>query len=351
VGGGFRARAFLRLAELLPERLVVSAVVTRDATRGAEIEARWGVPTVRDMADLARRERPDFVVTAVTGDANPGVVEDLVRLGIAVLSETPPAGDVAGLRRLWSRVGSGGLVQVAEQYAHQPMNAARLAVLRDGVIGVPTSAQVSMTQTYHAVSLLRAMLGVGFEAAEVRAVAFSAPLANPLSRAGWSGDATPVDLDTTIATIDFGDRVGLYDFTETQTRNPLRGSRVVARGSLGEIVDERVVRLMEPATALESFLVRRQTGQHRDFEVADLDHIGFDGAVVYRNVYYGARLSDEEIAMAAMLDAMGDWCRGEASPPYPLAAAAQDHLIGLAIGQSVKLGRRVTTRREAWAGT
>lgn len=174
-------------------------------------------------------------------------------------------------------------------------------------------------------------------------------MANPLSRAGWSGDATPVDLDTTIATIDFGDKVGLYDFTETQTRNPLRGSRVVVRGSLGEIVDEQVVRLVEPATVVESFLVRRQTGQHRDFEVPDLDHISFNGAVVYRNAYYAARLSDEDVAMVAMLDRMGDWCRGEGDPPYPLANAAQDHLIGLAIGQSVKLGLPVTTGREVWA--
>lgn len=348
VGAGFRARAFLRLAELLPARLRVTAVLTRDASRGAEIETRWGVPTVRDVVDLAR-ECPDFVVTAVTGDANPGVVEALVRQEIRVLSETPPAGDVADLRRMWSRVGPGGLVQVAEQYAHQPMNAARLAILRDGVIGVPTSAQVSMTQLYHAVSLLRAMLGIGFEEAQVRAVAFTAALANPLSRAGWSGDATPVDLDTTIATIDFGGRVGVYDFTETQTRNPLRGSRIVVRGSCGELVDERVVRLIDPVTVMESFLVRRQTGQGRDFEVADLDHIGFDGAVVYRNAYYGARLSDEDIAMAAMLELMGDWVRGEGSPPYPLAVAAQDHLIGLAIGRAAKLGQPVTTRREAWA--
>jgi hypothetical protein len=102
---------------------------------------------------------------------------------------------------------------------------------------------------------------------------------------------------------------------------------------------------------MESCLVRRQTGQHRDFEVADLDHIGFDGAVVYRNAYYGARLCDEDIAMATMLEAMGRWCRGEGGAPYPLAEAAQDHLIALAIGRSVKLGHAVSTRREAWART
>jgi hypothetical protein len=302
------------------------------------------------VSGLLAAERPDFVVTAVTWEANPGVLAELVERGVPVLSETPPAGDLAGLRELWARVGPSGLVQVAEQYTSQPMNAARLAVVRAGAVGAVTSAQVSMTQLYHAVSLLRAALGVGFEAAEVRATASSSPLADPLTRAGWTGDPVPKDLTTTLATLDFGGAVGLYDFTETQTRNPLRRSRVVVRGSTGELADERVVRLVDPVTVVESPLVRRQTGGHSDFEVPDLDHISFEGRAVYRNRYYGARLSDEEIAVASVLEAMGTWCRGGGPPPYPLAAASQDHLLSLAMSRSAVSGRPVRTGHEPWAG-
>ena len=349
VGRGYRAEAFLRLAALLPQRFRVTGVATRDVAGAAEVTARWGVPAVAGVRELLALERPDVVVTAVTWGANPGIVEQLVRADVPVLSETPPAADLAALRSLWSAVGAGGLVQVAEQYVLQPMNAARLAVVRDGALGVPTSAHLSMTQTYHAVSLLRAALGVAGEEAEVRAVAFSSPLANPLSRAGWTGDATPQDLATTLATLDFGGRVGLYDFTETQTRNPLRGSRFVVRGSHGELLDERVVRLQDPVTVTETALVRRQTGQHRDFEVPDLDHIAFEGAVVYRNPFYGGRLSDEEIAMATMLQRTAAWSRGHGAAPYPLAEAAQDHLLALAIERAVQTGQVVRVPREPWA--
>ncbi|WP_298988805.1 Gfo/Idh/MocA family protein [uncultured Pseudokineococcus sp.] len=348
VGSGFRAGLFVDLARRLPGRFAVVGVVSRSAQRRDEVAARWSVPVLSSTAELAG-ERPDVVLTALPWGANPVVVEELVERGLPVLSETPPARDAAGLRELWSRVGGSGLVQVAEQYGLQPMSAARSAVLRAGHIGRVTSAQVSMTQLYHAVSLLRGALGAGCGPTEVRATSTESLLADPLSRAGWADQVQVRPVTTTHATIDFGTGAGLYDFTETQTRNPLRSTRVVVRGERGEVVDERVVRLLGPATVVESRLVRRQTGAHADFEVLDLDHVSFDGEVVYRNPFPGARLSDEEIAMASALEATGAWAREGGPAPYPLAEACQDHLLGLAITAAAESGRPVTTDVEPWA--
>src|SRR5207248_2833973 len=83
---------------------------------------------------------------------------------------------------------------------------------------------------------------------------------------------------TTIATLDFGDRSGLYDFTTNQWHNPLRTSRIVVRGSRGELVDDRVVRLVDPVTPVTSVLLRRQTGRELNLEGFDLHHISFGGA-------------------------------------------------------------------------
>ena len=49
----------------------------------------------------------------------------LVESGVHVLSETPPAPDLDGLRKLWVQVGGRDLVQVAEQYLLMPGHAAR----------------------------------------------------------------------------------------------------------------------------------------------------------------------------------------------------------------------------------
>lgn len=347
VGRGWRAEFFLRLAALMPDRFAVTGVLTR--TAAPDLEARYGVPTFRRLDDLVAAERPDFAITSVPWDVNPGMVEALVGVGVPVLSETPPAPDLDGLRQLWAHVGGSRLVQVAEQYLLLPHHAARLAAVHDGVLGTATSAQVSSTHLYHAVSIIRGMLGVRFEPAVVSARAFTAPLADPLTPAGWRSDDTPRDATTTIATIDFGGRMGLYDFTDNQWWNPLRADRIIVRGSRGELVDDRIVRLVDPVTPVESRLIRRETGHGLNLEGFDLDHISLDGTVLYRNPFRGARLSDEDIAVATMLSRTAAWCRDEGEPPYPLADACQDHLIALAIGESVRSGAAVTTTPEPWA--
>jgi hypothetical protein len=80
-----------------------------------------------------------------------------------------------------------------------PGHAARIALVRDGVIGEVTSVQVSSAHMYHAMSLIRHTLGVGCGPVTVTARAFTAPLADPLSPGGWSDDLTPKDAVTTLA--------------------------------------------------------------------------------------------------------------------------------------------------------
>jgi hypothetical protein len=109
-----------------------------------------------------------------------------------------------------------------------------------------------------------------------------------------------------------------------------------------------VVRLADPVSAVESRLVRRQTGIDLNLEGFALDHISHDGAVVYRNPFPGVRLADDDISVAAMLAGMVAWCHGEGEQPYPLAEACQDHLIGLAIEESAKTGKPVVAGPESW---
>jgi predicted dehydrogenase len=351
VGSGWRSEFFLRLAGAAPDRLRATGVVARRPERGAEVTARWGVPSFTTTQDLLAAESPDFVIVSVPWPVTPDATRELVELGVRVLAETPPAPDLPGLRALWDDVGAGGLVQVAEQYLLMPGHAARLALVRDGVIGTPTSVQISSTHLYHAVSLIRGLLGVRFEPAEVSARAFTAPLADPLGKDGWTGDATPRDATTLLATLDFGGgRMGLYDFTDNQWWNPLRHRRIVVRGSLGEIADERVVRLADATTPVESRLLRRQTGLDLNLEGNDVEHISFDGRVVYRNPFRGTRLSEDDVAVADLLERTGAWARGEGPEPYPLAEGLQDHLLSLAMEESAATGRAVKTGTEAWAG-
>jgi predicted dehydrogenase len=349
VGGGWRSHLLLRLADAAPGRLNAAGVVTRTADAGERVTAGWGVPTYRTIDELLKAEDVDYVVAAVSWPAMPGVIRDLVAAGMAVLAETPPAPDLDRMRSLWGDVAGSGLVQVAEQYLLMPGHAARHTVIQDGVIGQATSVEISSTHLYHAVSLIRRLLGVGMDDVVVNARDFRAPLVDPLTFDGWDLQAVPEPRTTTIATLDFGDRMGLYNFVENQWWNPLRTRRIVVRGSRGELVDNTVVRLVDPTSPVESSLVYRRTGVDMNLEGSELVHVSFDGRVVYRNPWLGTRLSEDDIAVASMLEAEGAWVRGEGPEPYPLAQACQDHAIGLAIQESARTGAEVHVAKNVWA--
>ena len=349
IGSGRRSRFFLRLAEALPDRLRIVGLISRSGPGAAGIGAASSVPTFGTIDELLAHERPDFIAALVPRVAMPDAIRMVAERGIHVLAETPPAADVDSLRSLWIDVGSLGLVEVSEQYGLMPSHAARLEVVRRGTIGSPTSVQIASTHMYHAVSLIRSYLGVGLDPATISAQSFTAPLANPLGFDGWTGDANPQQLSTTFATIDFGGTMGLYDFTENQWWNPLLSRRIVVRGTVGELANDTVVRLVDAFTPVESRLLRWHTGIDLDLEHLDLRHISFDGDVVYRNPFFGGSISDDDIAVADLLERTGAWARGEAEAFYGFAGACHDQLLSLAITESLNTGGPITTGVESWA--
>lgn len=348
VGGGWRAEFYVRIARQLPDEFELVGITTRTAESRNALSRRWAITAYASVAELVRRAAPSLIVVAAPDAMNATLIAELVELGAHVLAETPPATSVSHMRKLWALVGAAARVQVAEQYPLLPSHASRAEVVRRGYIGTPTSVQISSTHSYHAVSLMRAIMGARFDPVRVRASRHEADLLNPLDRQGWTGDATPTAATNTIATLDFPEGLGLYDFTDNQWHNQLRHRRIVIRGSLGEVVDESIVRWGGPETIINSRLERRQLGYDLDLDGYDTHHISFEGAVVYRNPFLGLRLMDEEIAIGSLMRAAGAWATDAGPAPYPLAEALQDQLLGLAITQAADSGIEVRTGREPW---
>jgi predicted dehydrogenase len=350
VGSGYRAQLLVSVAQRVPERLTLVGAAVRRAEAVGEVSRRWGVPVYLSPEELFLQARPDFVLTCVPRTVNPAIVSSLVELGAHVLTETPPAQDLPAMRSLWEAVGKRELVQVAEQYHLYPGHAARYELVRSGTLGRAGSVQVSSTHGYHAVSLMRRFLGAGYGQVRVSASVFRAPLVDPLARGGWTDDDTEKEARTVLAAVDFGDGAsGLYDFTDNQWHNQLRHRRIVVRCSRGEISDDSVARLAGPRTILRSPLVRSQLGYDLNLDGYDTEHISFEGEVLWRNDFLGARLMDDEVADAAIMVATAAWAKGEGPPPYPLAEGCQDHLVALAIEEAASTGRNVVTGVEAWS--
>ncbi len=348
VGGGWRAEFFLGVGQALPQLFTVSGIVVRDAARASLLRQKWGVRTYGTLDELVARAHSTFVVVSVAEPSAPGVIRELVARGMPVLAETPPAPDLEGLNELYHLTMRGARIQVAEQYAFQPLHAARIAVAQSGKLGVVSQAQVSVTQDYHAMSLIRKLLGIQFEDAVIRAQHFLSPVIAGPTRQGPPAEEKTVAVPQVIAQLDFGNKLAVYDYTNDQHRSWIRSSRVLVRGERGEIHDTRVRYLRDFATPITTDLLRQDAGQEGNLEGYFHTGILLGDEWVYRNPFAPARLNDDEIAVATCLTGMAAYVAG-GPPVYDLAEAAQDHYLGLMVHRAVETGEPVRTTRQTWA--
>ncbi len=346
IGGGWRAAFFLRVAAALPDRFEVSGILTRSHHRRAELAAAFGVASSDTLDDLLGR-RPRFVVVSTPWETTPTLLRELTERGIPVLTETPPAPDIDGLRALQPLDAVGARIQVAEQYQFQPFHAARLSVAHSGRLGRISQAQVSAAHGYHGVDLIRRLLAFGREPLTIRAQRFVSPIVAGPDRSGPPAEERIAESEQVIAWLDAGDRLGVYDFTDDQYFSWVRSYRVLVRGERGEIHDRTVRRLVDYRTPVETELMRRDAGHDGNHEGFYLNGITLGDDWIYRNPFAPARLSDDEIAVASCLSGMADWLDG-GPDVCSLADGAQDHYLGLLIDEAARSGKTVHASGHVW---
>ncbi|WP_339159226.1 Gfo/Idh/MocA family oxidoreductase [Paenibacillus sp. FSL W8-0186] len=348
-GAGFRAQYFLRIAEALPETFQVSGIVVRNESKARAMEERWGVTTYRSLKQLLKSESPDFIVVSVSGAAGMEYLFQLAEAGIPALMETPPAPDLEGLELLHDRLTAiGARVQVAEQYHFHPIQEARLALIRSGRLGRITETTVSISHLYHGVSLIRKMLGITFEEVKIRGMRFQSEWVQGPTRQGPPTEDAMIPLQRDLAWLDFGDRLGIYDFTKDQHRSWVRSNHLSVRGERGEIFDSRILIQQESTIPLQMELKRINKGELENQEGYFLQGILCGDQWLYDNPFAPARLYDDEIAIARCLQRMAEYVRGGLEF-YSLAEASQDHYLGMLIEKAILTGETVASTRQRWA--
>ena len=348
VGAGWRTEFFLDVAAALPW-MSVCGVVARREERALEIESRWRVPCYGTIEALLDASSPSFVIASVSASAMSGVCRQLGERDVPVLAETPPAISVDELVRLWEFCEeTGARIQVAEQYWAQPLHAARQAIVDRGVLGRINQVHYSVCHGYHAMSLIRRALGIRGEPARIGGKAFRGAVVAGPDRSGPPMREALIEAETEYAWLDFGGRLGLYEFCLPQYRSWIRSQRVCIRGERGEIVDERVTYLRDEVTPLTARLERHEAGRNGNLEGMYLKGIQFLDDWIYYNPTVPARLSDEEIAVAQCLTDMQRFVQSGRSF-YSLAEASQDQYLALACADAIRSGRNVVTEVQPWA--
>lgn len=347
VGVGWRTEFFLRIAQACPDRFAVSGVVGRTPEKTAAVAEKFGLRVFATVEEMVRQDRPDFVVVSTSWESNPVITTQLAHLDMPVLCETPPASTVEEMAALCELTRQGAKIQVAEQYFLQPHHAARRAFIDSGKLGRVSQAQVSVAHGYHGVSLIRKYLGIGFENATVTASVFKSPMIEGPGRGGDPREEKEVEAVQTFAHFDFGDRLGIFDFTGRQYFAHIRDPRVLVRGDRGELFNDTAVYLKDFNTPVRVRFERSSAGEHGNLAGQYLRGIQAGEEWVYRNPVAPARLFDDEIAMADCLIRMADYVRG-GEQFYPLEEACQDRYLDIVMEQSQTEGRAIRTETQSW---
>lgn len=343
-GASFRAQYFFRIAKALPHLFQISGAVVRNEEKGKQVEETWGVRTYRSLDSLLSKEKPDFVVVSVPPQACADYLLQLHELKLPALAETPPASKLDDVISLHEQLTlKGAKVQVAEQYQFHPTQQARLSLIHSGRLGKISEATVSISHFYHGVSLLRRLLNVGFDNADIRGTRFQTTMVAGPSRAGYPTEETIITVPRDLVWLNFGDQLGIYDFTKDQHRSWIRSNHVSIRGDHGEIFDEQLNYLKDYDMPVHMDLKRINKGEKENQEGYFLYGIIAGSEWVYQNQFMPARLYDDEIAIAECLKKMSDYVQG--GPEfYSLREASQDHYLGLLMEEAITTGKTIKSR-------
>lgn len=347
IGAGWRSEFFARVARELPERFHMTGLLSRSRDKAEAFGQTWHVPVAASLDELLAA-KPDFALVSVPWGVGEELVIELSGRGMPVLYETPPSPALDGLRALHEALQDlPSKVQVAEQYHLQPLHAARLEAMKQGWIGTPSFARVSVAHGYHGISLLRRFSDIGFELPTITARRFKAPLINGPGRDGPPGEEKTIESDQLLATFDWGEKLGVFDFVGDQYFSWIRGQDLLVRGERGEIHNEEIRLLQDFQTPLKVTLQREMAGANGNLEGFYLKGLTGRGQWLYQNPFVPARLSDDEIACAACLQGMKTYIE-TGHGFYSLAEAMHDRYLDILMNEAAQKGETVVAESQPW---
>ena len=312
----------------MPDTFKVSGIYIRNKQKREEFSQKYNAPIFDTLEKLLQTDY-DFIVSCVNKAGICDTIRELAGKNIPLLTETPIGTSNKEIDDFLVEIKPDWRVQVAEQFHFMPRNAAIKNVIESGILGEITQVQLSCCHDYHAASLIRFFLGTGEEMPETSSFTLPDTVNRYNSRGGLLKEPQTVTAEEKFVILRFNGKTALYDFNYEQYFSDIRRSRILIRGTNGEILNDECTYLKNGLP--HSFTLRRNSyGANESLDGFTLVNITAEGRVLYENPFKGARLSDEEIAIAACLLNMKKYLE-TGIPFYSLLDAALDSKIFLSL--------------------
>ncbi len=329
VGSGYRAEYFGRAAQTWPS-LFRALFLCRSEEKKVRMKHDTGLDAVL-TAEAAEAFRPDFIVVAVDRGHVADVAEEWLLRGYPVVTETPVGDTDEKLDRLLNLSERGARIVCCEQYHRQPILAAGLDAVRQGLIGTPQSMYISLMHDYHAASLIRRSLMTGKEKYTLYSARKVSPAVETDSRYGAVLDGRETHEVRDLAHIVFeSGKTAVYDFAPLQYRSYIRARHITVRGSRGEWSDTVLLGLDEKNRPVRRMLMPEIPERYRCLDTQYLR----DLRKAWRPELF-LDTQQDEYAIASILLDMEDYLAGGPSP-YPLWEAVEDARFWLRLREAVE---------------
>ena len=202
-------------------------------------------------------------------------------------------------------------------------------------------------ENYHAMSIFRKWMNLGFENCRIKGSSFKIPVTKTRSRQGWdtSGEVKESVRNRAELIFDSG-KMAFYDFDSENYFSPIRSRRWNVQGTRGEIQNMSVCYLDKDNRPITESFSRVDDGI---YDIDGWSHlcITFGGQRIYENPFAKARLNDDEIAIATVLMKMKNYVeKGEEF--YPLREALQDAYLTYALEEAISTGEEMITKTQIW---
>lgn len=347
VGTGWRTEFFIRIAKELPDKFLITSVVSRDEEKGQAFSIKNNVRVVYSLEEMLE-DNIDFCIVSVKAGFHLPIVEQLFMRKIPVLLETPAAINFEDLINIWNiRQHYRGKIQVLEQYAYQPLYSALLNAVQKGVVGKIQNITLSSLHGYHSVSIMRKFLGILNEDVVIHGKRHEFKVTKTDSREGFVYSGEVVSDIRELVTLEFENgKTGFHDFSSTQYHSTIRSRNICIQGTRGEIHNTTFRYLTKENRPVKIDLNRIDLG------VYDNSHwshhkIMLGDKVLYENPFPHARLNDDEIAIATCMEKMGQYIKTNKGF-YTLAEALQDTYLSLLMNESCTTSQGLCSKKQPW---
>ncbi|MEE3408102.1 MAG: hypothetical protein VZQ95_01810, partial [Erysipelotrichaceae bacterium] len=150
------------------------------------------------------------------------------------------------------------------------------------------------------------------------------------------------------------DKVCLYDFDSEQYRSPIRSSSLKLQGEKGELVNDTLSYLDDQNDSHTISLIKESHIITNDDPNPNLNHfeeivsIKAKDELLYEPPFGLCGLSEDETAMALMMEKMYRYVTGSGEEPYPLKEALEDAYMAILLRKAIETNETITSETMVW---